>query len=208
MNPVIENIKSRRSVRSYRPTPVPRELVKAIIDAGNWAPTGNNRQRWRFVVVDDGEFRQKMVCATRPNDHRVIDHLLESDDEYLRQYFVDFYPKCLGWPRQSFEDTMRQARELDDGVYWGAPVVIFVIGSARPVEAAACSMVCQNMMLSAQSLGVGSCIVGFGALMGDPEIVEALELQDGERIYGPVVFGYPAIVPEPPPKRPPTVKWI
>ena len=39
MNPVIETIKKRRSVRSYKPDPVPREMIETIVDAGNWAPT-------------------------------------------------------------------------------------------------------------------------------------------------------------------------
>jgi len=205
MNAVIEAIESRRSVRSYKATPVPKDMIEAIIDAGNWAPTGHNLQRWRFVVVEDSEFRQKLIRATRPTWRRVCGQWLETANDYFREYITDFYPKCLGWPRQSYEDTMRQARDLEDGMYWAAPVVIFVIGG----EAVGCAMVCQNMMLAAQALGLGSCIVGFGAgVTGDEEIVEGLGLKENERIYGPVVVGYPAIVPEPPPKRPPTVKWI
>jgi nitroreductase len=114
VNPVIEAIKSRRSVRSYQPTPVPREMIEAMIDAGNWAPTGNNRQLWRFVVVEDPGFREKMVRAARPNWHRVFEQLLETDDDYLREYFIDFFPKCLGWARQSYEDTIRQGRTRGD----------------------------------------------------------------------------------------------
>jgi nitroreductase len=100
---------------------------------------------------------------------------------------------------------MRQARDMREGVYWGAPVIIFCIGTA----AQECAMACQNMMLAATALGLGSCIVGFGSLVtGDAEIVEALELQENEKIYGPVVIGYPEIDPEPPKKKDPVVKWI
>jgi nitroreductase len=67
----------------------------------------------------------------------------------------------------------------------------------------------ENIMLAAQSLGLGSCIVGLGTpVTGDPEIVQGLELGEGEMIQAAIVVGYPAIVPEPPAKRPPTVKWI
>jgi len=44
--------------------------------------------------------------------------------------------------------------------------------------------------------------------MDDAEIAEALVLQDNERIYGPAVLVWPRIVPEPPRKRPPVMKWI
>ena len=205
MNPVIETIKSRRSVRSYKQTPVPKELIEAIIDAGNWAPTGNNRQPWRFVVVEKGDFRERLIHVAAPIQRRVIDSWMSTEDGFLREYFVDFFPKCLGWPRQSYEDTMRQARDLEDGVYWGAPVAIFVIGTSGRESA----LVCENMMLAAQSLGLGTCIVGFGTLVTeDEEVVEAFRLQGNEKIHDCVVVGYPEIVPGPPNKRDPEVIWI
>ena len=205
MNPVIEAIKTRRSVRSYQTRPVAKDVIEAIIDAGNWAPTGNNRQRWRFVVVEDVAFRQKLIKAALPTWRRVLAGFIEKEDGFLREYFTDFFPRCLGWPPQSYEDTLRQARDMEDGMYWGAPVVIFVIGTAGQE----CAMVCENMMLAATSLGLGSCIVGFGAqVTGDPEVVEALELEENERIYGPVVVGYSEIYPHPPKKKEPVVKWI
>ncbi len=65
------------------------------------------------------------------------------------------------------------------------------------------------MMLAAHSLGVGNCYTYFGAqVLDSPEIVEALELGDGEQIFGPIILGYTDDYPEPPPKKPPTVKWI
>ena len=205
MNPVLEAIKTRRSVRSYKTEAVPRDAIETIIDAGNWAPTGNNWQRWRFVVVEDDKFRQKLINAALPTWKKAFTSFIESEDDYLREYFTNFFPKCLGWPSQSYETTMRQARDLEDGMYWGAPVVIFVIGTA----AQECAMACQNMMLAATSLGLGSCIVGFGAqVTGDAEVVKALELEKNEKIYGPVVIGEPEIYPEPPKKEAPEVKWI
>ena len=205
MNPVIEAIKKRRSVRSYKTDPVPREMIEAVIDAGNWAPTGHNYQRWRFVVVQDPAFRQKLIAAALPTWRKVLGGWIDSQDDYVRGYLTDFFPRCLGWPPQSYEDTIRQARDMEDGMYWGAPVVIFCIGKF----AQECAMACQNMLLAATALGLGSCIVGFGSFVtGDEEIVEALELKDNEKIYGPIVVGYPEIVPQPPPKKPPVVKWI
>jgi len=46
MNPVIEAIKARRSVRCYEGRPVPRELIEAILDAGNWAPAQPAHRRF------------------------------------------------------------------------------------------------------------------------------------------------------------------
>jgi len=205
MNPVIDAIKSRRSVRSYKDAPIPKDMIEAIIEAGNWAPTGNNRQRWRFVVVEDQEFRQRLVRAARPSFRRVLGNWIDIEDDDLREHLTASFAGCLGWPRQSYEDTMRQVIDLEDGVYWGAPVVIFVIGTSGRESA----LVCENMVLAAQSLGLGSCIVGFGRVVtGDEQIVETLQLKGDEKIHDCVVVGYPEIVPEPPKKRDPDVIWI
>jgi len=44
-------IHTRRSVRKYRSTPVPKELVLELLTAANLAPSATNRQPWEFVVV-------------------------------------------------------------------------------------------------------------------------------------------------------------
>jgi nitroreductase len=80
-------------------------------------------------------------------------------------------------------------------------------------------MACENIMLAAVSLGLGSCYVNFGAMVTqDPDVVQTLELKDGERIYGPVIFGYPKVTPSEKQvkiqaelrsrKKEPTIKWI
>jgi nitroreductase len=50
---VLEAIKDRRSIRRYKPDPVPDELIEKILDAGRWAPSGGNIQPWSFIVVKD-----------------------------------------------------------------------------------------------------------------------------------------------------------
>ena len=50
---VLALLKSRRSIRRYRPDPVPDELVEQLLEAGRWAPSASNRQPWHFVVVRD-----------------------------------------------------------------------------------------------------------------------------------------------------------
>jgi nitroreductase len=162
-------------------------------------------QRWRFVVVEDEAFRRRLLTSARPTFRKWVKATLNSTDEYLRGYLVGLFSRCLGWDVDAYEAGMERMLAKDDGVYWGAPVIIFVIGGP-PAE---CNMVCQNIMLAAESLGLGSCIVGFGSFVtDDAEIVAALELRENERIYGPVVIGYPAVAPAAPPKKPPTVKWL
>jgi nitroreductase len=58
-----EVIKSRYSVRSYLNKPVEQEKLDRILDAARLAPSGSNRQPWKFVVVRDAETRKKLVLA-------------------------------------------------------------------------------------------------------------------------------------------------
>jgi nitroreductase len=48
-------LKSRRSVRLYRPDPVPNEMIEQLLEAGRCAPSASNRQPWAFIVVRDRE---------------------------------------------------------------------------------------------------------------------------------------------------------
>ena len=205
VNPVIEAINKRRSVRGYEPKPVPRDVINTIIEAGNQAPSTMGMmkgvlrfQPWRFVVVEDPEFRLKLVQTALPIWRKIIEGTKEMDPE--------IYEKVM-----TLYETMPEPKDM---IYHSAPAIIFVIGPAG--NAVSCALACENIMLAAVSLGLGSCYVGFGAMVkGDADVVKALELTEDERIYGPILLGYPKDAPE---KRfmdqhesryvEPTIKWI
>ena len=50
---VYQCLRSRRTVREYKPDPIPQELVRKIVQAGRWAPSSSNTQKWHFVVIQD-----------------------------------------------------------------------------------------------------------------------------------------------------------
>lgn len=54
-------LKGRRSIRRYRPDPVPEEMVEQLLEAGRWAPSASNRQPWAFVVVRDEAIRREVA---------------------------------------------------------------------------------------------------------------------------------------------------
>ncbi|MBC8450515.1 MAG: nitroreductase family protein, partial [Chloroflexi bacterium] len=58
---VLDLLKSRRSIRRYRPDPVPDEMVEQLLEAGQWAPSASNRQPWAFIVVRDEAIRQQVA---------------------------------------------------------------------------------------------------------------------------------------------------
>jgi len=207
MNPVLEAIKNRRSVRSYEPKPIPKDIINTIIEAGNQAPSrGREEERegkkiltfqpWRFVVVEDPEFKQKLLQTVFPIWKKHMESMKETHSEMYEQVMMQY--KAMPEPK--------------DMVYHGAPVILFVIGPAS--YAVSCALACENVIIAATSLGLGSCYVGFGAMVeGDADIVQALEPKDDERIYGPIVLGYPKDEPSAwasirPKKQAPVIKWI
>jgi nitroreductase len=189
MNAVIEAIKKRRSIRSYKSTPISKDIINMIIEAGNEAPSAMNSQPWRFVVFEDKKIKEKLLGAAMPNTKKILEMVKDVDPE-------------------KYEIINKRYEELKDPVYYSAPAIIFVIGSGRYADHS-CPLACENMMLAAYSLGLGSCWVGFGAAVTeDNEVKNLLELQKDERIFGPILLGYAEGYPERPPKREPQVKWL
>jgi nitroreductase len=60
---VLEAIKSRRSIRKYRPEPIPEEKLQVILEAARLAPSAANRQPWRFVVVQNQDRKKALAEA-------------------------------------------------------------------------------------------------------------------------------------------------
>ncbi len=189
MNPVLEAISKRRSVRAYEAKPVPRDLVNAVIAAGNEAPSAMNSQPWRFVVVEDPAAKKKLLGAALPQAKKITEQVKDVDPE-------------------RYESIKKRYAELPDPVYYSAPTVIFVIGNGRYKDHS-CPLACENMMLAAYSLGLGSCWGGFGAMVTeDGSVRKLLDLQEGDAIFGPILLGYPKGETARPPKKDPKVKRI
>ena len=205
MNPVIEAINNRQSIRSYKPKSIPKDVINAIIEAGNQAPSRGREEKetkkflfqpWRFVVVEDPEFKKKLVKTTLPIWKKMIESMKETHPEIYQQVMMQY-------------EAMEEPKDM---IYYSAPVILFVIGPAS--YAVSCALACENIMVAATSLGLGSCYVGFGAMVkGDADVVQALELTDDEQIYGPILLGYPKDEPSTlasirPKKKEPMIKWI
>jgi len=189
MNDTLRVIEERRAVREYEPKSVPKNIIKKIINAANQAPSGMNSQPWRFVVVTDKRFHKILTETAIPKSKSRLKSLKKTVPE-------------------RYDAIMKRYDELEDPIYYSAPVIIFVIGKGSFADLS-CPLACQNIMLAARSLGIGSCWVYFGSMVTDKkEIKKKLELTEGEKIFGPIILGYTRKFPEPPPKKKPRVKWI
>ena len=189
MHAVIEAIQKRRSVRSYESKAVPKDIINTIIEAGNDAPSSMNSQPWRFVVVEDRQIHQKLLHIALPHPKKIFNTIKEKDP-------------------MRYESIMKRFDESEDPIYYSAPVIVFVIGRGIYADHS-CPLACENMMLAAYSLGLGSCWVGLGSMIADDQEARTLlDLKDDEKIFGPIIIGYPKSYPEPPQKRKPEVTWL
>ena len=178
----------RRSVRLYESKPIPKEILQTLINAGNAAPTGGNVQNWRFVIVEDRSFKEKLLSLGIPRYKK----------------WMESAPKGLVDMRKEIDAV------VSDPIYYDAPAIVFVIGSGMTSDHDT-PMVCENIMLAARSLDIGSCWVYFGQLaLDDQDVRNALEMQEGEKVYGPILLGYPkgGEFPASPNKKNAVIKWI
>ncbi len=60
---MMEAIKTRRSIRKFRETPVPENLLKEVLNAARLAPSADNAQPWKIIVVRDEQMKQKVTQA-------------------------------------------------------------------------------------------------------------------------------------------------
>jgi len=60
---LLEAIRTRRSIRKYKPNPVPEELLKGILSAARMAPSGINSQPWKLIIVTDEDTKLRLVPA-------------------------------------------------------------------------------------------------------------------------------------------------
>src|SRR5687768_925031 len=60
---LMNNLMTRRSIRRYKPDPVPREVIENLLTAGIWAASAHNRQPWRFAVVESQAQKESLAVA-------------------------------------------------------------------------------------------------------------------------------------------------
>lgn len=87
-NPLFKAIFERRSIRKYTDEPVSKDDITAILEAGQWAPSGLNNQPWRFMIINKDDDRHDKLAECTKYSHIVrasqvcIVVLLEKESMY------------------------------------------------------------------------------------------------------------------------------
>lgn len=177
MNDTLKAIRGRRSTRIYKPDQLPEDTLQAILEAGLYAPSAMNRQPWHITVVQD----QALITAMNLDAKAAM---ADIGIEYLTRY----------------------AANEAYNIFYHAPTLLIVSGEAEAHYAVTdCAAVTENMLIAANSLGVGSCWIGMArfALEGDKKAHyrDLLNIPEGYEPQYTVVLGYPKNEPAAAPPR-------
>jgi len=187
-------ILERRSVRNFKPDPVPDHLIRRVLEAGRFAPSSGNCQPWRFIVITDKEFIQQMNETCQPIFNML--YSVYKDGEAVK----NLVPRYVQNPRPGSYDPrvilggIGSLAKKDGLMFMEAPVVILVVCDERSIggpqiQAGICG---QNMNLAAKALGLGFCWVGFSQVIDTiPEFKEKLGIEYPWKIHTSAVLGYP-----------------
>jgi len=188
----LEFVMSRRSIRKYTNEKIRRTQIERMIEAACWAPSSHNRQGWKFIVFED---------------HNQIQELAEETRQFVK--------KALANTNRLMAS---QADELihHSGAFDQAPVVVLVMHKKSPAmgksmlntatgelasgEAISAAMACQNLLLAAIAMGLGTCVMTAPLLAGT--VWNSLE--DLPLGYEPtclITVGYPSDVPSAPKRK-------
>jgi len=164
-------ILGRRAVRDYQDNAVPDAVIKEILKAGAMAPSAMDAQPCHFIVITDRAKIRELSDKVKDN------------------------AGALGLGAKLVE----RMKLKEDVIFYGAPLLILIVADMkRDWSIIDCSLAAQNMMLRAYDLGLGSCFIGFAAMLKDDrETLSSLGVKDSQMAFCPLVFGYPTEWPEP-----------
>lgn len=154
-NETLQTILTRRSVKRFKPDPVPTELLEKILEAGTYAPSGLNKQSPIILAVTNKQVRDELSAIN------------------------------------AGKDPFRRADP-----FYGAPIVLVVLADKSvPTYLYDGSLVMENMLLAAHSLGLGACWIHraketFERPEGK-ELLKKLGIEGDYEGIGNCVVGYP-----------------
>ncbi|MDF2671849.1 MAG: Nitroreductase [Clostridiales bacterium] len=166
LNETLKIIKHRRSVRSFKDEQIKDEELHLVLEAGLYAPNAGD-QAWHFTVIQNKELLERLNLAAK-------EAAKQMDIEGLRELGNNEKFNCL----------------------YGAPTLIIVSGNEQspvPLDAD-CAAANQNLLLAAESIGLGSCWIFFVMLAfyspQGSELRKELKIPEGYKPYCSAVFGY------------------
>ena len=166
---VHEAIETRRSIRKYKADRIDDATINKILEAGRLAPSWDNTQCWRFIVVHDTGIKSELA-GTLPEANPARNAIRNAPVVIVA---------CARLGESGYLDGELSS---DKGDWYMFDVALAM----------------QNMVLEAQSLGLGTVYVGW---FNEAKATEILEIPDGHCILAMTPLGYPSSHPKPMPRK-------
>jgi nitroreductase len=166
----ISAIQQRTSVRRFRPEPVPRDIIARLLDCAVRAPNHKLTQPWRFTVLS-GSARDRF--AEIRARHR------------LKRYENPSAPEALAGAEKVRRET------TDTPVFVVVSSAVHSDEMTREEDYAASMMAAANLIIAAESLGLGTYLKT-GGVMRDPDLLQLARVAEGFRVVAIISVGYPA----------------
>ena len=181
---LLEGLATTRAIRRYRDEPVPESVLRDILFAATRAPSGSNRQPFRFLVLTDGERARQAK--------RLIGDAAQALWAAKRE--ADQYDRGSGARPDSPKARMaRTMQEYVDNLHRAPCLILPCLVRYReptPMEGASIYPAVQNLLLAARGLGYGGVITGFHGAV-DAELRSLLAIPDEAVISCTVTLGKP-----------------
>ncbi len=176
---LLEIMKKRRTVRHFKPDPVPDDYISKIIEAARWAPSGFHTQPWEFVVIKQAEIRDKIIAA------------LDRHGPAIKNPDAPKTPAM----QSSFRDAPVYILALCD---WRARVGL--PGNTGQNDAAVAGLYASSMANAFLSMHLAAAALGLASqwytATSRPEAEQAIKniigIPESLKIYDMMVVGYPA----------------
>lgn len=168
---MLQIIKERRSIRKYQTRQVEDDKIQRILDSARWAPSGNNTQPWKFILVTSDDMRTKIAQVS-----------------HQQQWMMSapVYIVCIADPYARYQDGKgpsvhenSQENELKQAI--------------RDTAIAT-----EHLVLEAEHQGLGTCWV---AWFVQEDIRPVLQIPEDKYVVAVITLGYAAATPLPTPRQ-------
>jgi len=196
---IIEAVKTRKSIRGYKPDPVPRQVLEQILELASRAPSAMNTQPWEFTVLTSGvleNVRRSNIDLLNSGVPPSPEHVVTSwpKESVYRQRQVDLAKQLFQLMDIPREDKEKRAKWLERGFrYFDAPAAIIVCTDRCLSESGPLldiGAVIQTICVTALHFGLGTCIEDQGTMY--PNVLRKYaHIPESKRIIAAIAIGYP-----------------
>jgi nitroreductase len=181
-------LRERRSIRKFTDQPVDRALLDTLLKKALWAPSGMNRQPWKFVVLRGSALKRLLVLSSGMADGMDAPLKAQNFSDTMRSFIIGYF-KNLGGAGTAVAGLSREADA-------------YMADHANMVSSAAAFY---NFLLLAHETGLATCwMTGYVAI--EKQILDLVEVQ-GYRLVGITPVGYPDQTPPVPPRKQEDIVW-